>query len=116
MPKDEFDIEDPLELNGVAFMTEEDTSTAMAECFVEEFMLMGSTRDQILGMFRNPHYIGMNMVLQNKGERFVREIIGKTFAAWGRSSQRASEEEKDAMDSQDQAGSSSAENQTVRAL
>ncbi len=25
MPKDEFDFEDPLELNGVAFLTEEDT-------------------------------------------------------------------------------------------
>ena len=33
MPKDEFDFEDPLELNGVAFLTEEDTSAEMAECF-----------------------------------------------------------------------------------
>ena len=38
MPKDEFDFEDPFELNGMAFMTQEDTTNDMAETFVEEFM------------------------------------------------------------------------------
>ncbi len=84
MPKDEFDFEDPLELNGVAFLTEEDTSAEMAECFAEEFMRMGYNHKQVLALFRNPHYTGPNMVLANKGEPFVREIIAETFARWGR--------------------------------
>lgn len=84
MPKDEFDFEDPLELNGVAFLTEEDTSAEMAECFAEEFMRMGYNHKQVLALFRNPHYTGPNMVLANKGEPFVRDIIAETFARWGR--------------------------------
>jgi hypothetical protein len=84
MPKDEFDFEDPLELNGVAFLTEEDTSAEMAGCFAEEFMRMGYNRKQVLAIFLNPHYTGPNMVLANKGEQFVRDIIAGTFARWGR--------------------------------
>ena len=84
MPKDEFDFDDPLELNGVALYTDEDTSRDMAECFVEEFLMLGYNHKQLLAMFRNPHYLGLNMVLQNKGEPFVREIIAETFAKWGK--------------------------------
>jgi hypothetical protein len=84
MPKDEFDFEDPLELNGVAFLTEEDTSAEMAECFAEEFMRMGYNHRQVLALFRNPQYIGPNMVFETKGEPFVRDIIAETFARCGR--------------------------------
>jgi hypothetical protein len=84
MPKDEFDFEDPLELNGMALVTEEDTTDAMCECFIEEFMRMGHSAEQILGLFRNPNYLGMNMVIQNRGENFVREAITQTFARWGK--------------------------------
>ena len=84
MPKDEFDFNDPLELNGVAFLTEEDTSAEMAGCFAEEFMRMGYNHKQVLALFCNPHYVGPNMVLANKGEPFVRDIIAGTFACWGR--------------------------------
>ncbi len=84
MPKDEFDFEDPLELTGHALITEEDTTPAMAECFVEEFMRIGYSPDRILALFRNPHYIGMDMVRQKHGEQFVRDCILQTFARWGR--------------------------------
>jgi hypothetical protein len=84
MPKDEFDLADPLELNGAVFPTREDTTDAMCECFIEEFMRMGYGPEQILALFRNPHYLGMNMVMQNRGEQFVREVITETFARWGR--------------------------------
>jgi hypothetical protein len=84
MPKDEFDFEDPLELNGVALVTEEDTTEAMCECFIEEFMRMGYGHKQILALFRNPHYLGMNMVLEKRGEAFVRERVAEVFARWGR--------------------------------
>ena len=84
MPKDEFDFDDPLELNGVALYTDEDTSRDMAECFIEEFLMMGYNHKQLLALFRNPHYLGMNMVLQNKGEPFVKEVIADVFARWGK--------------------------------
>jgi len=41
MPKDEFDLEDPLEAVAVELPSDEDTLVPMAECFIEEFMRMG---------------------------------------------------------------------------
>jgi hypothetical protein len=84
MPKDEFDFEDPLELNGVALITEEDTTDAMCECFIEEFMRMGYDAEQVLTLFRNPHYLGMNLIMEKRGERFVRDRIAEVFARWGK--------------------------------
>jgi len=84
MPKDEFDFDDPLELSGLAFYTHEDTQREMAECFIQEFLLLGYNHKQLLALFRNPHYLGMNMVLQNKGEPFVKEVIQDVFACWGK--------------------------------
>ena len=84
MPKDEFDFEDPFELNGVAMLTEEDTTDDMAECFIEEFMRLGYNHKQVFVMFRNPHYLGMNMVWEKRGEQYVRDRIQEIFARWGR--------------------------------
>ena len=84
MPKDEFDFDDPMELNGMALISEEDTTDAMTECFIEEFMRLGYNHKQVFALFRNPHYVGMNMVLQNRGEEFVKDFIAEVFARWGR--------------------------------
>lgn len=72
-----------MELCGVALFTEEDTSDAMTECFVEEFMRLGHGPAQILALFRNPHYTGPNMVFQNRGEDFVRAKVEEVFGWWG---------------------------------
>src|SRR5207249_4763557 len=48
------------------------------------FMRIGYNHKQVLALFRNSHYVGPNMVLQNKGEQFVRDAIADTFARWGR--------------------------------
>ncbi len=85
MPKHDFDPEDPLELNGVAFVTDEDTTDAMCECFIEEFMRMGHSPNQILALFRNPNYLGLNMVLEKRGDQFIRDRISEIFARWGKS-------------------------------
>ena len=84
MPKDEFDFEDPFELNGMAFLTPEDTTRAMAECFVEEFLRMSYNAKQVLALFRNPHYTGPNLALEKCGEPFVRDLIAGVFARWGK--------------------------------
>ena len=84
MPKDEFDPDDPMELCGVGLVTEEDTTQAMTECFIEEFLRLGYNHKQILALFHNPHYTAMNMVLQNRSADFVRTCIAETFAKWGK--------------------------------
>jgi len=87
MPKDEFDFEDPLQLNRVTLLTEDDPTDAMCECFIEEFMRMGCNAKQVLALFRNPYYLGMNMVLEKRGEAFIRERVAEVFKRWGRASQ-----------------------------
>ncbi len=84
MPKDEFDFEDPFELNGMAFLSHEDTTNDMAECFTEEFMRMGYSHLQVLALFRNPHYLGPNMAFEKRGEPFIRDLIADVFARWGK--------------------------------
>ena len=84
MPKDEFDFEDPFELNGMALMTHEDTTNDMAETFIEEFMRMGYSHKQVLALFRNPHYLGPHMAFEKRGEPFIRDLIADVFARWGK--------------------------------
>ena len=84
MPKNEFDFEDPFELNGMAFLSQEDTTDDMAECFTEEFMRMGYSHKQILALFRNPQYLGPHMAFEKRGEAFIRDLIAGVFARWGK--------------------------------
>jgi hypothetical protein len=84
MPKDEFDFDDPLELNGVSVECTEDTTAAMTECFVEEFLRLGYNHKQILALFRNPQYLGMNLAMKKRGEPFVRDTIAEVFARRGK--------------------------------
>jgi hypothetical protein len=84
MPKDEFDFEDPFELNGMAFLSHEDTTNEMAECFTEEFMRLGYNHKQLLNLFRNPNYLGPHMAYEKRGEPFIRDLIADAFARWGK--------------------------------
>jgi hypothetical protein len=84
MPKDEFDFEDPFELNGMAFLSHEDTTNDMAECFAEEFMRLGYSHKQVLALFRNPQYLGPHMAFEKRGEPFIRDLIADVFARWGK--------------------------------
>ncbi len=83
MPKDEFDFADPFALNGVSLSTEEDTTGAMGECFVEEFLRLGYGPGQVLDLFRDPEYLGPQLVMQRRGEPFVRALIVEVSARWG---------------------------------
>jgi len=84
MPKDEFDLEDPLEAVAVELPSDEDTLVPMAECFIEEFMRMGYSQEQVFGLFTNPMYAGPLMVTRARGTAFVRQLIADTFAKWGK--------------------------------
>jgi hypothetical protein len=84
MPKDEIDPEDPMEPIAVELASEEDTLAPMAECFIEEFMMMGYDQKQILGMFMDATYVGPHMVLKECGGEFIEKLIAETFRKWGR--------------------------------
>ncbi len=79
MPKDEADPEDPMELVGVFLPGDE---RKMAECFVEEFLLLGFSNEQVLQLFRDPFYEGMHRVYERHGEGFVRELIAEVGGPW----------------------------------
>lgn len=61
-----------------------DTTVEMADTFIEEFLRLGYGPEHVLALFRNPHYLGPRLVLQRRGEPFVRERIAEVFARWGR--------------------------------
>lgn len=82
MPKDDFDMDDPLELNGAIVASREDNDEEMATAFIEEFMMIDFTSEQILALFKNPHYIGPHRVYRNKGEAYVTDLINKIFGDW----------------------------------
>jgi hypothetical protein len=50
--------------------------------FHRRVFALGPSASQILALFRNPHYTGMNMVLQNRGEDFVKAKITEVFGWW----------------------------------
>jgi hypothetical protein len=79
-----FDPEDPLALCRVGIVTDEDTTNAMAECLVEEYLRLGYQPAQLLALFQNPFYTGLHLVLQRRGEAHVRALIADRFARWGR--------------------------------
>jgi hypothetical protein len=82
MPAHEIDPEDPLELTGAVLPTTEDLDEPMAAAFVEEFFQLGLGPDDILGLFRNPQYLGPHRVWRLKGDERIRELIADTLAPW----------------------------------
>ncbi len=79
--KKECDPDDPMEFNGVALPG--NSMEAMAGCFVEEFIMMGYTDEQLLKMFRDPFYVAVNMVYKEKGEAFVTALIQQARSKLG---------------------------------
>ena len=78
MPIREPDAADPMELVGVGLPVPDDQAMRdMAECFVEEFVRLGHTADELMSMFRNPFYRGVHRAYQALGEAHVGELITK---------------------------------------
>ncbi len=78
MPMRETDADEPMELVGVCLPVPDDQATrAMAECFVEEFVRLGHTADELMRMFQNPFYAGVHQAYQALGEAYIGELITK---------------------------------------
>ena len=52
-----------------------DGLAAMGRAFVEEFALMGWSRERLERMFRTPRYVAAHAVYQQRGPEFVRSLI-----------------------------------------
>ena len=81
MPHDDPDREDPHELVGVA--VPEGDEDEMARTFVEEYVRMGCSNEELWRMFRSPFYAGVHVILRRCGEAYVAELIEGVRAQWG---------------------------------
>ncbi|MGH9367470.1 MAG: hypothetical protein ACRD3M_07330 [Thermoanaerobaculia bacterium] len=81
MPHDDPDREDPQELVGV--LVPEGDEGEMARTFIEEFVRMGASDEDLWRMFRSPFYAGMNGILRRRGEPYVTTVIEEVRAQWG---------------------------------
>jgi len=81
MARKPFEDDDPMELVGMAFPAGDPDQ--MAECIVEEFVRMGLSDQELLSLFQSPLYDGTHRIYQEKGEEYVKALIGKARERWG---------------------------------
>ncbi len=78
MPMREADTDDPMELVGVRLPVADDQAMGdMAECFVEEYVRLGHTADELMRMFQDPFYAGVHQAYRVLGEAHIGELIAK---------------------------------------
>ncbi len=76
----EFDPEDPAELVGVAIPGGD--ADEQLDCIVQEYLLMGWGFQQIMFIFRSPHYGATHRIYRRKGEGQVRERVQQLVSQW----------------------------------
>ena len=74
MPKYDPDPTDPLAPTALRVPGD---PTHMAECIVEEYLLMGYGDDALLALFRDPFYQGIHPFYQEYGEAGIRALIAE---------------------------------------
>lgn len=79
MPKDEFDLDDPMEMVGVAI---EGSFDDMADALIDEYILMNFDEEALWQLFRNPFYRSTHAILLEKGEEYVSALIRRGFTRW----------------------------------
>jgi hypothetical protein len=55
----------------------------MAEAIVEAFIKLGLDDEELFSLFRSPVYYTPHAIYQEKGEDYVRALIGKARDRWG---------------------------------
>ncbi len=76
----EVEPEDPMELVGVA-LPQEDVDY-MAECLVDEYVLLGWNDKQLMTLFSHPMFQSTHRIYQDKGEEYVRSVIQRVRDKW----------------------------------
>ncbi len=83
MEKKEFEHDDPMELVSFALpQGDEGMEREMARCLADEFIRMGISDDELLGMFRNPFYSVLHGLYQSMGEAAVKDFIAEARTGW----------------------------------
>ncbi|MCC7326795.1 MAG: hypothetical protein IT521_08345 [Burkholderiales bacterium] len=80
------DFTDPMELVGVPVPGGD--SHAMAECLVEEYLLLGWDERQVMLLFTRPCFRATHRIYREKGEAYVRSLIQEVRVKWTRDSSR----------------------------
>jgi hypothetical protein len=81
MAEKEFDLDDPMELVGVALPG--GNVEEMVECLVEEYIRDGWDDKSLLHLFHDPFYRATHQVYREKGEEYVLAIISRLRERWG---------------------------------
>ena len=74
---------DPHELVGVAFV--EGDAELMAECLVEEYLLLGWNNGQLMSLFTRPCFGMTNRIYRDRGHGYVEGLIAQVRAKWASS-------------------------------
>jgi len=80
MPKEVFEVEDPMELVGIILPGEPGTLEAMATALVEEYVLLGWDEPRLMTLFVNPLFLATHRIYRQKGEAYVRVLIRSVCA------------------------------------
>ena len=54
----------------------------MAECVIEEFLLMGWSERRLMTLFTHPRFQATHQLYLARGEAHVRELIARVGASW----------------------------------
>ena len=79
MPKDEFNLEDILELVAAEVPLSAEHVEGMAACFIEEFHRMKWSAAAVYALFRDPRYGGPCSALEQLGDARVRALIEQHY-------------------------------------
>ena len=83
MPYQDPDPTDPNMLVGVVLPAKAETTRDMAYVFAEEFARMGCSREQLIGLFKNPFYGGAYGAYKALGESEILSIVDECITVWG---------------------------------
>jgi hypothetical protein len=83
MPFKDPDPTDPNLLVGVLLPAGAEATRDMAYVFAEEFARLGYSREQLLGLFKNPFYGGAHGAYRAVGEQAILAIIDESLNVWG---------------------------------
>jgi hypothetical protein len=72
--------DDPMELVAVALA--EGDSDQMAECLIEEFLLIGWSERQLMTLFTRPQFRATHLIYRERGEAHVRDLIRRVGETW----------------------------------
>jgi hypothetical protein len=73
----EFEHDDPMELRAIALPGGD--AEMQARAFIEEFLFMGMSKQELVDIFKNPFYSGAHRLYQKFGEDKIIALIDDYF-------------------------------------